>query len=112
MNMHDPIVAARLALLPFALVQWTVVFVYVKLMLRPEIATPLRVILLGPFIVAMVGTVFGQLNVYTAMTRVANPLETDDVRALAGGDREPAGRGAPDPHGGQGTRARCGVHPP
>jgi len=79
MNMHDPVVAARLALLPFAVVQWTVVFVYVKLMLRPEIATPLRVILLGPFIVAMVGTVFGQLNVYTAMTRVASPLETDDV---------------------------------
>src|SRR6185437_5918 len=39
MNMHDPVVAARLALLPFAVVQWTVVFVYVKLMLRPEIAT-------------------------------------------------------------------------
>jgi hypothetical protein len=78
MNIHDPVVAARLALLPFALVQWTVVFVYVKLMLRPEIATPMRVILLGPFIVAMVGTVFGQLNVYTAMTRVANPLEADD----------------------------------
>jgi hypothetical protein len=77
MNMHDPIAAARLALLPFALVQWTVVFVYVKLLLRPEIATPMRVILLGPFMVAMVGTVFGQLNVYTAMTRVANPLETD-----------------------------------
>lgn len=78
MNLHDPVLDARLALIPFALVQWTVVFVYVKLMLRPEIATPLRVILLGPFIVAMVGTVFGQLNVYTAMTRVASPLESDD----------------------------------
>ncbi len=77
MNMHDPVVAARLALLPFALVQWTVVFVYVKLMLRPQIATPVRVILVGPFIVAMVGTVFGQLNVYTAMTRVASPLDAD-----------------------------------
>jgi hypothetical protein len=78
MNMHDPVVAPRLALLPFALVQWTVVFVYVKLMLRRELATPMRVILVGPFIVAMVGTVFGQLNVYTAMTRVASPLAADD----------------------------------
>jgi hypothetical protein len=78
MNMHDPVVAARLAILPFALVQWTVVFVYVKLLLRPEIATPMRVILLGPFIVAMVGTVFGQLNVYTAMTRALSPLDADE----------------------------------
>ena len=78
MTAHDPVFTARIAILPFALVQWTVVFMYVKLMLRPQIARPMRVFLLAPFIVAMVGTVFGQLNVYTAMTAVADPLETDD----------------------------------
>jgi hypothetical protein len=40
-------------------------------------ATPLRVLLLGPFGIAMAGTVVGQLNVYTAMTRVASPLDAD-----------------------------------
>jgi len=74
---HDPLLTARLAILPFALVEWTVVFMYVKLMTRPEIARPMRVFLLGPFIVALLGTVFGQLNVYTAMTATINPIGTD-----------------------------------
>lgn len=77
MTPHDPALNARLAILPFALVEWTVVFMYVKLMTRPEIARPMRVFLLAPFIVALLGTVFGQLNVYTAMTSVANPIATD-----------------------------------
>ena len=77
MTPHDPALNARLAILPFALVEWTVVFMYVKLMTRPEIARPLRVFLLAPFIVALTGTVFGQLNVYTAMTTVANPVAAD-----------------------------------
>lgn len=72
MTPHDLALNARLAILPFALVEWTVVFMYVKLMTRPQIARPLRVFLLAPFAVALLGTVFGQLNVYTAMTTVAN----------------------------------------
>ena len=31
----------------------------------------------GSFIVALLGTVFGQLNVYTAMTATINPIGTD-----------------------------------
>jgi hypothetical protein len=77
MTPHDPVVSARLAILPFALVEWTVVFMYVKLMTRPEIARPMRVFLVAPFIVALLGTVFGQLNVYTATSAVAEPLQAD-----------------------------------
>lgn len=79
MTPHDPLLNARLAILPFALVEWTVVFMYVKLMTRPEIARPMRVFLVAPFIVALLGTVFGQLNVYTAMTAITEPLQTDAV---------------------------------
>jgi hypothetical protein len=78
MPLHEPFLAARLAILPFALVEWSVVFFYVKLILRAQLAVPMRVVLLGPFIVALAGTVFGQLNVYTALTAVTSPLDTDD----------------------------------
>jgi len=72
------VLQARLAILPFALIQWTVVVVYLKLMMRPGIAQPLRVLLALAFVVSVAGTVFGQLDIYTAITGESRPLDADN----------------------------------
>lgn len=64
----------------FAPLEWVIMVTYAYLMKRLPSST-IRLVALLVFVAAIVGIVFGQLNVYTDITSITKPIDRDNFVA-------------------------------
>jgi hypothetical protein len=74
----ENIIVGRLAILPIAVAEWTMLILYFRVLNRFHDSTAMRLCAMVLVVAAMFGMILGQLEIYSRITSLPRPVNQDN----------------------------------